>query len=109
MQSAVSLCGPIWQVLPKNPRPGSYPAACPVECGLSSKAPATLRLPNPRDPLVNLAGESYLFQRATSTLHGLYKIAKILVNFDSIKKNEQNLIIFLDLADIFNSLERTLC
>ena len=58
---AVYFCGPIRQVLPKNPRPGCYPAACPVECGLSSTLSSQRR-----DHLAGLMTPSYPYARASS-------------------------------------------
>ena len=44
-QGAVCFCGPIRQVahtkFVQAPRPGNYPAPCPVECGLSSMDTST--------------------------------------------------------------------
>ncbi len=58
---AVCFCGPIRQVLPKDPRPGRYPVIYPVECGLSS----TL-ITQRRDHLAGLMELSYPFDLASS-------------------------------------------
>ena len=58
---AVCFCGPVRQVLPKDPRPGCYPVTCPVECGLSSTLIAQRR-----DHLAGLCASSYPVHSASS-------------------------------------------
>ena len=61
---AVCFCGPVRQVLPKDPRPGRYPVTCPVECGLSSTLIAQRR-----DHLAGLRSLSYPLTPASSILN----------------------------------------